>query len=360
MLTMKKNKHNQLDKPMRIAIFGDTHGHLRLMFQLSRLWQLENGVHLDAILQCGDLGFYPNPGRADKATKRFAEQDPEEFGFTYYFRQLQDGDKNDPLMERVLNGSPESLDTVYCPVIWCQGNHEDFNELIHLAGSKPLSPVDRYQRLYWLQPGKEAEIIKQSTGLDVPGFSTCTKITSDECAYVFPTGINPLTKNSFTEINQSNNELLIPLVIGSLGGSQEVTESHGRDEGSQIGLKRVNQRAAGDLSMSDIDVIISHCAPLGIGKEEGSAILRTTIERAQPIYHFYAHHRDPILPAKIDESLCYWLNDVNFQRGHLGLSYRLEPGCMGILTWFNKQEHQFKVVDDPWLMNVSATTWQYL
>ncbi|MEW8030221.1 MAG: hypothetical protein AB2809_04785 [Candidatus Thiodiazotropha sp.] len=33
---------------------------------------------------------------------------------------------------------------------------------------------------------------------------------------------------------------------------------------------------------------------------------------------------------------------------------------MGILTWKNSEEHGFDVVDDSWLENVSATTWQYL
>ncbi len=39
------------------AIFGDVHGHFRLMFQLCRHWQRNSGVHLDGILLCGDIGF---------------------------------------------------------------------------------------------------------------------------------------------------------------------------------------------------------------------------------------------------------------------------------------------------------------
>jgi hypothetical protein len=32
------------------AVFGDTHGHLRLMFRLCRLWQIQHRVFLDGIL----------------------------------------------------------------------------------------------------------------------------------------------------------------------------------------------------------------------------------------------------------------------------------------------------------------------
>ena len=61
-----------------IAIFGDAHGHLRLLFQLCRLWQLEHKTHLDGIIVCGDLGFFPDVSRLDKATRRFALKDPVE------------------------------------------------------------------------------------------------------------------------------------------------------------------------------------------------------------------------------------------------------------------------------------------
>ena len=59
------------ERALHIAVIGDVHGHLRLMFQLCRLWQVQTGVHLDLVLQCGDLGFFPDPARLDKATQRF-------------------------------------------------------------------------------------------------------------------------------------------------------------------------------------------------------------------------------------------------------------------------------------------------
>ncbi len=58
-------------RPVNLAVFRDTHGHLRLMFPLCRHCQLNHGPHLDVTLQRGDLGFYPDLGMDDKATRRF-------------------------------------------------------------------------------------------------------------------------------------------------------------------------------------------------------------------------------------------------------------------------------------------------
>ena len=68
-----------------VVVVGDTHGHLRLMFQLCRLWQLCHDQRLDAVLQCGDLGFFPYPGTVDGATRRYSRHDPEELAFSKYF-----------------------------------------------------------------------------------------------------------------------------------------------------------------------------------------------------------------------------------------------------------------------------------
>ena len=43
---------------------------------LRTLWQLRHKRHLDGILQCGDLGYFPDLSRIDDATRRFADEDP--------------------------------------------------------------------------------------------------------------------------------------------------------------------------------------------------------------------------------------------------------------------------------------------
>src|SRR6059058_4166240 len=61
-------------------IFGDLHGRVLPAFALAVAWQREHGERLAGLLQVGDLGWFPDITRLDKATKRHAERDPLELG----------------------------------------------------------------------------------------------------------------------------------------------------------------------------------------------------------------------------------------------------------------------------------------
>jgi predicted phosphodiesterase len=41
---------------MNIAVVGDVHGHLALMYAILGRWQQESGRRIDLILQLGDMG----------------------------------------------------------------------------------------------------------------------------------------------------------------------------------------------------------------------------------------------------------------------------------------------------------------
>ncbi|GHO42027.1 metallophosphatase family protein [Ktedonospora formicarum] len=84
---------------MNIAIFSDLHGRLLLAFQLCRRWQRETGENIDLILQAGDVGAFSDVQRLDKATRRYAEQDPTELGFLEHFRHY------DSAVDKVLAGT---------------------------------------------------------------------------------------------------------------------------------------------------------------------------------------------------------------------------------------------------------------
>src|SRR4051812_50054606 len=60
----------------RYLIFGDLHGRILPAFRLAMLWEREHGLRLDGLLQVGDLGYFPDPSRLDKATARHAAADP--------------------------------------------------------------------------------------------------------------------------------------------------------------------------------------------------------------------------------------------------------------------------------------------
>ena len=66
---------------MRIALFSDIHGKVLLPFKLCDFYQKKTGKKIDLILQCGDIGAYPNLEALDKATVKHAKYDRDELGF---------------------------------------------------------------------------------------------------------------------------------------------------------------------------------------------------------------------------------------------------------------------------------------
>ena len=61
-------------------IFGDLHGRVLPAVRLASAWARDHGRPLAGVLQVGDLGYFPDPARLDKATIRHAKDDPLELG----------------------------------------------------------------------------------------------------------------------------------------------------------------------------------------------------------------------------------------------------------------------------------------
>jgi len=292
------------NRPVYLAIFGDVHGHLRLMFQLCRHWQLNNGVHLDGILVCGDLGFFPNLARLDKATRGLADRDPEELGFARYF-MLPRPLEHDPQLERTLRGDPGDLNTVHCPVIFCHGNHEDFEELQRITGASVFSPVDFFERVYYLRSGEVTEI----------------------------SGVR----------------------VAALGGAPE----HEDTVDAPVVGPLVSAWAARRLRRKSFDILISHSGPQGAEGCTGSRLLAEVITHSQPAYNFYAHYTHFVPPITLGRTQCFWHADVNFQRVKGAFLGPPEPGCMAVLCWKGPHDHQYSTVDAPWFRQITATTWRH-
>lgn len=291
-----------------IAVFGDTHGHLRLMFQLCRLWQRHAGRHLDGILQCGDLGFFPDTTRLDKATKKFARNDQEELGFAEYFA-LPAPVQSDSVLDATLNGDPDSLETVRAPVVFCHGNHEDFSALEAVTCGAVLSSVDVFERLYFLRSGETA---------DVAG-----------------------------------------ICVGAIGGAPESDRC-----GDEITGKYVSKRAINRLRKAEFDVLMTHGGPRGAGGETdqwGSQWIRELIDLKQPAFHVYGHHSTRIASAAIGQTTSIWLNDTNFRKTREGLyNGPVEHGCMAVLRWRDRQDSSLEVINTRWFRQVTGATWRHL
>ena len=137
-------------RPSTYLVFGDLHGRVLPAFKLAQAWSREHGVPLAGLLQVGDLGYFPDPGRADKATRRHEEKDALEGGV------------------RLVVEQSEEADAVFadenCPgALWfTAGNHEDYELLQERergAGRGAGSFVaDAYGRLRCIRDGLVAEL----------------------------------------------------------------------------------------------------------------------------------------------------------------------------------------------------------
>jgi hypothetical protein len=137
-------------------VFGDLHGRVLPAFRLAAAWSRAHGVRVDGILQVGDLGYFPDNSRLDKATRRFAIDDPMELG-----------------VQLVTEPSPEA-DAVFADpdvpeALWfTAGNHEDFEALTAWEhGSGPRATrfaVDRRTRKQlpprgWIHPKAASRLL---------------------------------------------------------------------------------------------------------------------------------------------------------------------------------------------------------
>ncbi len=286
------------------AVFGDLHGHLRLMFQLCRLWQVQERIHLDGILICGDLGFFPDLTCIDKATHLYAKRDPEELGFARFFASPCPREEDQRLCSTIF-GDPEDFHTVRCPVVFCHGNHEDFQALAQVAEKGAFVPVDVFGRINYLRSGEVAE--------------------------------------------------LAGLRIAALGGAPELP---GKPECPIVG-PRVSPKGACRLRTQSFDVLLSHCAPWEVIPKLGSHEVSAVIRSCRPAYNFYGHYSFAIPPKTVGRTQCIWHEGVAFQRVNRQFIGPIQPGCMGILRWKSPDEHDYSLVDRPWFRAVTAHTWQY-
>lgn len=133
---------------MRVAIFADIHGKILLPFKLVDLYQNETGNQIDAILQCGDIGAFPDPENLDKATIKHAKYDRDELGFYDDFVYENESIK-------------KFLDELNINMICVCGNHEDHDfwdklEEEHSEGS--LFPIDIYKRVFVCKSGHKHKL----------------------------------------------------------------------------------------------------------------------------------------------------------------------------------------------------------
>jgi hypothetical protein len=256
-------------RPSTYLVFGDLHGRVLPAFKLAQAWSREHGVTLAGLLQVGDLGYFPDPSRFDKATKRHAEKD-----------SLEDG-------ARLVAEPSKEADAVFaeeaCPeAMWfTAGNHEDYDllkEWERAAGREANTfTVDAYGKVRCVRDGRVAEL---------------------------PGGLR----------------------VGALWG---IDDQAPRARKRIPPRAKISHNGTTALSCAAFDVLLMHESPrdavlLDSGSEEVGAVIR----RARPAFAFFGHYHGTgrQVEGNFGATRVYHLS-------HMELRSRAEEGSVGVLTW---------------------------
>jgi hypothetical protein len=301
--------HYQLSiMPLNIALLGDVHGHITLAYRLLKRWEREEGQQIDLILQVGDFGAFPPPYRLDKATKRFAENDPDELGFTTYLN-------GEPEAEEILATNAPEHRKIDADMVFIRGNHEDFIYLSELDGiDRGPVPVDAFEKILYLKSG-------------VP--------------FVF----------------EKNGHSVCIAGLGGISDRGEPVKYDGEEFYTKSDVKKLFSLG------TKVDVLLTHEPPFGSAacifpkyENSGSPAAQEFIQDFQPAYHFCGHyHENGQELFTTARTKSYHLNAVGFLKPH-----RVNPGCIGILQWQKKAALGFSFLDAVWLREFTKASFRYL
>ncbi len=280
---------------MRIAIFADIHGKFLLPFKLVDLYQQQTGNKIDCILQCGDMGAYPDIKNLDKATQRHAEHDRDELGF------YDDFTKVNPVIQNLLN-------RLNINMICVRGNHEDHDFLDKLEKENPQNPlfsIDVYKRVFVCKTGKK-------------------------------------------QILQIGNETLTFVGIGRIGDRKGRNDKMFIQEYERAEIKKLCH------TRESFDVLITHdkddMSQRGYGMAEIRHILDTLIFH----YHFYGHTGEPFSRTIADNGIT---QSVKIKELEFNPSGVVGQGCMLLLTKENGTM-QLEVVEQKLTNQLTKYNWR--
>jgi hypothetical protein len=242
------------------------------------------------------LGYFPDPARADKATRRHAEDDPTELGAQLIVQPNEEAD--------FVFDDPDCPDGMW----FTSGNHEDFEVLDRLSRSSGRHSdfvVDAYCRVRCIKNGQ------------------ITTLPGD-------------------------------LQVGALWGV-DGAGPNARRKLPPLGY--IQPRAVNNLLASTFHVLLTHDAPLN-GKREGygSEEIDGLIRIVQPDFAFFGHYESR--PGKIERD--YGRTQVYHLSGFEmhGQGGTVEPGCVGVLRW-DGLSGTFEYLDESWLRTFSRHNWRY-
>lgn len=271
-------------------VFGDLHGRILPAFRLALAWSAEHGERVDALLQVGDLGWFPDPTRLDAATRRHAARDPLELGAQLLAAPSGEADE-------VLVAEDPPFDLYFTA-----GNHEDFAALTAatVGCDEPDVPVDAYRRVRLVRDGEVATL---------------------------PGGLR----------------------VGALWGIDDEAPRARRAAPPEA---RIRWRSAVRLAGTRFEVLLAHDGPRDVVfADAGSAAIDAVLEAARPAFAFFGHYRLPPGLAAQQRAGALPTRHAATRVVHLaGLTLRrsAEPGSVGVLRW-GEDGGSFQPLDRGWL-----------
>ena len=280
---------------MRVAIFSDIHGKILLPFKLVDLYQKETGHKIDLILQCGDIGAYPNIENLDKATIKHAQHDRDELGFHDDFTKINPN----------INAFLEELNLI---MICVRGNHEDHDFLDDLEkknSQNTMFPIDVYRRVFVCKSGLKQEF-------------------------------------------KTENEILNFVGIGRIGDRKSRTEKRFIQDYERKEIAKL-------LKTRDVfDILITHDKDDSSQRGYGMAEIRKVLDNVIFHYHFYGHTGEPY---KQEIDINGITQSIKIKELEFNKSGILESGCMVILKKEGKK-FDLEIVEQKLTNNLTKYNWK--
>jgi Icc-related predicted phosphoesterase len=283
---------------MKVLILADLHGRMLLALKLAARLQRERNLTLDLILQCGDVGVFPDTTRLDKATLRHARHDETELGFSRYFTQP--------------HPEPQAaLSELECDMICVRGNHEDheFLDKLERELGSPRFAVDCYKRIFMCKTGAIQLFEKNGVQLKVAG-------------------------------------------IGRTGSRKGQTDGRFIQEYEREALRKLMS------SKEEIDILITHDSAqdfvtTGFGMTE----IREALDHHKPFYHFFGHTGTPAEVRDDDNrfTTSCKVAELEWKDGNA-----LPADCLALLTWNGPFDHSLELLEDKWITEYTASAWKHL
>jgi predicted phosphodiesterase len=281
---------------MKVAIFADIHGKILLPFKLVDLYQKETGHKIDFILQCGDMGAYPDIENLDKATIRHAQYDRDELGFHDDFTKINPSIKS-------------FLDELNLNMICVRGNHEDHDYLDDLENKQlqnSIFPIDIYGKVFVCKSGLKQKL-------------------------------------------ETENEALTFVGIGRIGDRKGRADKQFIQDYERKIIKKLLK------TKDSFDILITHDKASDSERGYGMAEIRTLLDNVVFHYHFYGHTGEPFKQETDDNGITQSIKIKELEFNNTGC---LEKGVMIILTKEN-EALSIEVVDQKLTNKMTKHNWHF-